>query len=77
MATARFPLNATLYEAMRTHPGAQARLSAVGLTREFYDYRIVDAARAVGVPLDRVSALLEPEPQPAAPPAPEHELVGV
>ncbi len=75
MATARFPLNATLYEAMRTHPGAQARLSAVGLTREFYDYRIVDAARAVGVPLDRVSALLEPEAAPT--PAPEHELVGV
>jgi hypothetical protein len=76
MPAPRFPLNATLYEAMRTHPGAQARLSAVGLTRDFYDYRIVDAARAVGVPLDRVSALLEPEPAPAPAPT-EQELVGV
>lgn len=63
MTAPRFPLNASLYEAMRTHPGATARLSAMGLTREFYDYRIVDAARAVGVPLDRVSAVLEEEPE--------------
>lgn len=76
MTAPRFPLNASLYEAMRTHPGATARLSAVGLTREFYDYRIVDAARAVGLPLDRVSALLEEEPQPPAAVS-EHELVGV
>ncbi|MEX0781424.1 MAG: hypothetical protein WD557_02160 [Dehalococcoidia bacterium] len=76
MSAPRFPLNASLYEAMRTHPGATARLSAVGLTREFYDYTIVDAARAVGVPLDRVSALLESEPAPTAPVS-EHELVGV
>jgi hypothetical protein len=76
MTAPRFPLNATLYEAMRTHPGATARLSAVGLTREFYDYRIVDAARAVGLPLDRVSALLEDEAEPPAA-VPEQELVGV
>jgi hypothetical protein len=61
---------------MRTHPGAQARLSAAGLTREFYDYRIVDAARAVGLPLDRVSALLEPATPPEAPAPAEHLLVG-
>ena len=57
----RFPLNATVYEAMRTRPGAAARLSAVGLTRDYYDYRIADAARAVGVPVERLSAIIAPE----------------
>lgn len=57
----RFPLNATVYEAMRTRPGAGARLSAVGLTREYYDYRIADAAHALGLPVERLSALIAPE----------------
>lgn len=73
--TQRFPLNATVYEAMRTHPGATARLSAVGLTRDYYDYRITDAARAVGLPVEELSALIDDDP--ASQPEPERQLVGV
>ena len=73
--TQRFPLNATVYQAMRTHPGSTARLCAVGLTREYYDYRIADAARAVGVPVEEISALLEDDPD--SEPLIERELVGV
>ena len=73
--TQRFPLNATVYEAMRTRPGAGARLSAVGLTRDYYDYRITDAARAVGLPVERLSAIIAPEA--AETPQAERDLVGV
>ena len=63
MTAPRFPQNASLYEAVRTHPAAKDRLSAVGLTKDYYDYRIEDAARAVGVPVEELSAILaEPEP---------------
>ncbi len=75
MSEQRFPLNATVYEAMRTRPGASARLSAVGLTREFYDYRIADAARAVGLPVDRLAAILAPDSTEEV--RPERDLIGV
>lgn len=71
----RFPLNATVYEAMRTRPGASARLSAVGLTRDYYDYRITDAARAVGLPVESLSAIIAPEQAEARPAA--RVLIGV
>ena len=76
MTAQRFPLNASVYEAMRTHPEATARLSALGITRDYYDYRIADAARAVGMPVETLSALLAAEaPAQAAPP--DRQLVGV
>ena len=71
----RFPLNATVYEAMRTRPGASARLSAVGLTRDYYDYRITDAARAMGLPVERLSDIIAPEQVEARPAA--RVLIGV
>lgn len=58
MTAPRFPRNATIYEAVRTHPEASARLSAIGLTPDYYDYRMDDAARAIGLPLERLQALL-------------------
>ncbi len=75
MSEQRFPLNATVYEAMRARPGASARLSAVGLTREFYDYRISDAARAVGLPVERLAAILAPETGDVS--RPNRDLIGV
>lgn len=75
MTAPRFPLNASVYEAVRTRPGAKARLSAVGLTRDYYDYRIGDAARAVGVPVEELSAILA-EPSPEETPS-ERVLTGI
>jgi hypothetical protein len=60
--TTRIPGNTSVYELIRTRPEARERLSAAGLTNDFLDYRIGDAARAVGVPLERILELAEPEP---------------
>ena len=58
----RFPGNASVYELIRTRPGARERLNAVGVTSEYFDYRIGDAARAVGVPVERIAEIVECEP---------------
>lgn len=60
-ATTRYPGSASVYELVRTRPGAVARLSEVGVTRELYDHRIGEAARAVGVPVERLRELVEQE----------------
>jgi hypothetical protein len=60
-ATTRYPGSASVYELVRTRPGAIARLSKVGVTRDLYDHRIGDAARAVGVPVERLRELVEEE----------------
>jgi hypothetical protein len=39
-----------------------ARLQSVGLTRDYLDYRIDDAAKALGMPVERLTALLDREP---------------
>ena len=57
----RIPGNASVYELIRTRPEARERLNAAGITNDFLDYRIGDAARAVGVPLERILALAEPQ----------------
>jgi hypothetical protein len=56
--TAVYPPNVSLYEALRVHPGASRRLVGIGLTRDYYDYRIDDAARAAGVPLAVLTGIL-------------------
>jgi hypothetical protein len=61
-ATTRYPGSASVYELVRTRPGAVARLSKVGVTRDLYDLRIGEAARAVGVPVERLRELVEQEP---------------
>lgn len=67
MATAtRFPENASVYELIRTRPGARARLSRAGLTREHLDYRLGDAAEALGVPVEHISELAVPEAETAS-----------
>jgi hypothetical protein len=58
----RFPGNASVYELIRTRPGARERLSAVGVTSDYFDYRIGDAARAVGVTVERIAEIVEREP---------------
>ncbi|HEY4669422.1 MAG TPA: hypothetical protein VIH05_06575 [Tepidiformaceae bacterium] len=66
MATAtRFPQNASVYELIRARPGARARLSRVGLTREHLDYRLGDAAEALGVPVEQISELVRPDSETA------------
>lgn len=61
-ATAKYPATASVYEVVRMKPGAKARLETVGVTREHYSFRIGDAARAVGVPVERLTEIIEAEP---------------
>ena len=62
-ATARYPATASVYEVVRMRPGAKARLETVGLTREHYSLRIRDAARALGVPVERITEIVEGQPE--------------
>jgi len=57
----RYPASVSVYEALRARPGALARLESLGLTRDYLDFRIDDAARALGMPVERLTALLEEE----------------
>jgi hypothetical protein len=59
-AATRFPDNASVYEAIRTRPGALARLSRAGLTRDHLDYRLGDAAAVLGIPVEHITELLQP-----------------
>lgn len=53
----------SVYEALRTHPRSSARLASLGLTPDLYDHRIRDAARVLGVPVERLTiALTEEQP---------------
>lgn len=61
MTAARFPATASIYEAVRTNPDAGVRLHGIGLTREYYDYRLGDAARAIGIPEEQLSAVIAGE----------------
>ncbi|MEO6398680.1 MAG: hypothetical protein ABIP13_09460 [Tepidiformaceae bacterium] len=61
-ATVKFPETATVYELLRTRPGAMERLQSVGVTREHFSFRIDDAARAVGLPVERLAAIAEEQP---------------
>lgn len=55
----RIPETVSVYEALRTRPGAMARLTRVGLTRDHLDYRLSDAAQELGVSVERFTELLE------------------
>lgn len=55
----RLPGNASVYELVRTRPGVRPGLSSIGLTSHYYDYRIDDAARAVGVPIERIAEIAD------------------
>jgi hypothetical protein len=57
----RYPASVSVYEALRVRPGALARLESLGLTRDYLDFRIDDAARALGMPVERLTAMLEEE----------------
>jgi hypothetical protein len=58
----RLPRNVTLYEAVRTQPGALSRLSSAGVSPEYFDYRLCDAARALHIPVERLTALIAAQP---------------
>ncbi len=66
----RFPPTISIYEAIRARPGALARLTSAGLTPEYFDYRIPEAARALGMPVEQLHALIEAPPGESSPPAP-------
>jgi hypothetical protein len=59
--TASYPRSASIYELMRLRPALRPQLEGMGVTDEFLGYRISEAARAVGVPVDRMAALVERE----------------
>ncbi len=59
-ATVRYPRAASVYELMRTHPSARERLSAAGVTRDYLDYRLPEAARALGIQVERLTEIVEP-----------------
>jgi len=61
--TTRIPRGVSLYEVVRTRPYVATRLSSAGLGRDYLDYGIVDAARAIGMPVARLTGLLEVEPE--------------
>jgi len=58
-ATMRYPGSASVYELVRTRPGALARLNEAGITRDLFDHRVGDAARAVGLPVERLTEIIE------------------
>lgn len=58
-ATAKYPETASVYELIRMKPGAMARLESVGVTREHFSFRIRDAARDLGVPVERLTELVQ------------------
>ena len=60
----KFPGSASVYELVRIRPGVRTGLNSVGVTSDYFDYRIDDAARALGVPIERIAELAEHEPQP-------------
>lgn len=60
--TPRFPTTASVYEVVRTHPEARARLQAVGVTNDYLDYPLRDAARAVGMPVAGLVGLVNVSP---------------
>ncbi|MEP7216375.1 MAG: hypothetical protein ABI782_08980 [Anaerolineaceae bacterium] len=60
--TVKFPGTASVYELVRTRPGALERLQSVGVTREYFSFRIDDAARAIGVPMERLAEIAERQP---------------
>ncbi len=57
-STPTLPRSTSVYEILRTHPAARARLAEMGVTAEFLDYRIGEAAHAVGIPLERLTAVV-------------------
>ncbi len=64
MTTAvRYPLNASIYEALRGRPDALVRLQEAGLTRDHLEYRLCDAARMLGVPAERLVETLLRDPE--------------
>jgi hypothetical protein len=55
----RYPRSASVYEIVRTRPGARERLDAAGVTPHFVTYRVADAARELGVPVERLAQIAE------------------
>jgi len=54
----RIPASLSVYEALRMRPAASARLAQMGITRDMYDYRITEAASALGLPTERLTDAL-------------------
>ena len=57
-STLRLPGNASVYELIRTRPGAVARLNELGLSRDDLDLLLGEAARRAGVPVERIAEVL-------------------
>ncbi|MEO9254057.1 MAG: hypothetical protein ABI305_00835 [Tepidiformaceae bacterium] len=61
----RLPGNASVYELVRARPAARTDLNSVGLTSDYLEFRIDDAARAVGVPIERIAEIADRQPHAA------------
>ncbi|MGI8926648.1 MAG: hypothetical protein ACR2HN_08395 [Tepidiformaceae bacterium] len=64
-AAPHYPQSASIYEVLRTRPGARERLTQAGLTPDLFDHRIGDAAAAVGLPVERLAQLVASAEVPA------------
>jgi hypothetical protein len=60
--TMRFPGSASVYDLVRARPGVRNGLHSVGVTSDYFDYRIDDAARAVGISIERIAEIAERQP---------------
>ena len=63
--TGSYPKSASIYELVRLRPSLRPELEDLGVTDEYLGYRIGEAARAVGVPAERIAALVQRELSPA------------
>jgi len=59
--TVPYPKSASIYELVRLRPSVRPQLADLGVTDEYLGYRIIEAARAVGVPAERIAALAQQE----------------
>jgi len=55
------PPTVSVFEALRVYPRASARVATLGITPDLYDLRVAEAARAVGVPVERLATAIRGE----------------
>lgn len=53
-----YPRSTSVYELIRLRPALRTPLLDLGLTDDYLGYRVRDAARAVGVPPEKIAGLV-------------------
>lgn len=51
----------SVFEALRVYPRASSRVATLGVTPDLYDLRIDEAARVLGVPVERLATAIRGE----------------